>query len=188
MDGLKLDVGDGAAQQRRDRGIVVQKEFEVTHQPHHFVRRRRDETGGGKRAPTGADPVLAAAELARLQVCAGPGEQDRVDLLDQSQGQGERLKTLQAIVECGDVVDNVLHVAGCALRGSVGFVFKEISERGLCTFNLGRINSFPTNVHGNEQLGVGQELGCSVKSADSPVGGRVEHEQIAFQLQRRLRR
>ncbi len=71
MDRLELDMGQGRPDERGQRRILAVQEalqrIEALVQP---VRRRRHEQGVAR--PGSADPVLRAAELARLLRCATP--------------------------------------------------------------------------------------------------------------------
>ncbi len=70
-------------QQRQAVRVVMEEGFQVAHAVLDPVRRGRDVTRVAR--PGAADPVLGAAELARLLVGTAPAfQKDGVNLLDQA--------------------------------------------------------------------------------------------------------
>jgi hypothetical protein len=85
VDAFELDMGETGLHEHGDAGsFCVQEALEIAHAGRDLLRRWGDERGIAR--PRAADPVLAAAKLARvLPFAASAGEQNSVYLAQQSQ-------------------------------------------------------------------------------------------------------
>ena len=111
MDRLKLDMSQARADERRQRRILaVEKALQRIEAFVQAVRRRRHEQSVA--GPRPADPILRAAELARLLRSTPPRfEQDGVHLADQPERQGEALPQAgNTMFNRRDVIRDLGHV------------------------------------------------------------------------------
>ena len=82
MNGLELHVNDAEAHERRQAILRVKVLLQIAEERGQFFRWRRNE--GGVSRPRPADPVLTAADLARLLVrAAHSSHQSAVRLVEQ---------------------------------------------------------------------------------------------------------
>jgi hypothetical protein len=115
----------------------VQKQLELAHALRHQFWRGWDESGvSGARA---ADPILTAAEVARLLAAAASlCEQDLVNLPNEPERQRETAaQTRQAVIEGGHVVRHLLNIGEWNPRSLVVFKKQQVRQGRLGSLNLG---------------------------------------------------
>lgn len=158
MNRLELHVRQLGPHQHRPAVVFgVQKVLERLHAVGHGGVCRRHECGI---AGTGAaEPVLRAAELARVLAAAPPArQQDTVNLAEQPVRQREPLpQARQPVLESSDVVGNLDHVVERDAGGFVELEEQEVRQRRLRPFDLGGKHRLLAHV-GIEKEGVARAV------------------------------
>jgi len=122
-------MGEADLHEERQPVVLVQERLQRSERARHLRRRRGHEGGFGKRAAGGADPVLAAAQLAGLQVgAAGSSKQLSVDLADEPHRYRQRRQAVQAVVHRAHVGDHLAHIARVPLGPELGFHRQQILQ------------------------------------------------------------
>jgi hypothetical protein len=111
-----------------------------------------------------------------------------MDFPDQSQGQGQLIETLQAVLHGIDVVDDVTDVAVQASRRRFEFDLEQVLERALRALYLRTEDSLASNVHGDEEARVGYHLDDPVQPPEREIRSGEESRHLLVQCQGRLRR
>lgn len=82
------------------------------------------------------------------------------------------------------IVGDFLHVTRKVARSRVKLEGQNILQATLHTFDLRAVDRLSTHVHGDEQIGVGHDLGDTVKATDGLVRARKESGRLSIQVYR----
>ncbi len=88
----------------------------------------------------------------------------------QPQAKWEIFEPREPIVHGANVVDDLLDVLGDRVFLRVHLKGKDIFQSALRALNLGTKNGLVADVHGHEQVGIWQDCGHPIESAEGPVG------------------
>ena len=95
-------------------------------------------------------------------------------LAEQSPGDRERGEPGKTMVHRRDVVGDLDHVDPTLGLVHLRLVLEDVHQGGLGTLDLARHDGLPADVHQDEEVGVGEELGRPVEPAQSKIRGREE--------------
>src|SRR5690606_5337486 len=180
MDCFELRMRETDLHEQRYVVPLVQKSLERAERGWNLTRRRRYESGFGERASAGANPVLAASQLAWGQPrAAHVVQQLTVNLADQANGHRQFCQAREPVLHCSDVVDDLRDILGAVVVDEMGFGSKQILERALRTLDLTRQYRFLADIHIHEEVGIRQRLDRAVQPAKRAVGLGQEPLQLA---------
>jgi hypothetical protein len=109
-----------------------------------------------------------------------------VDFSNQTQAQRELSDPLQPVVHGVDVVDDLLHVLGEFLPGSVNLELKYVVQGALRSFDLRTQDGLVPDVHRHEEVGVGQNGSDPIQSPQGSVGVGEQTGQFRVHHHRRV--
>lgn len=89
-----------------------------------------------------------------------------MDLPDQAKRQRKRRESIETVIHGSDVVDHVLDIVWDVFRPGIQLECEDILEGALRPFDLGTVDRFASNIHGNEEVRIGQRVGYAVQPSD----------------------
>jgi hypothetical protein len=128
--------------------LGVEETFQIAQQLGHNVGGRRNERRFVQRTAAGAEPILAAAQLAGSQMTAAYVlHQSLMDLPDQSHRNRQRRETSQPMIHGGDIVHDLAHVRRPIRREDSCLSSQQVLQRTLRPLDLARKDRFLADVH-----------------------------------------
>ena len=189
VDRLELQVGQGDSDQRRHPVVAgVEEEFQVSHAPVHGASRRGYE--GRVARPGAADPVLRAAEVARVLVpSASARHQHTVDLPDQAVRQWKPpIEPAEPVSERGDVVRRLDDVVERSAGRFPDLQQQKVGQRRPDALDPGREHRLLADAVVREERPVGQQGRHAVQAAQADRGILQGRGERAVQRERRAGR
>ena len=177
MDRLELVVDERQAHQRRVAVVRVQILLEEVQRRVHLGHRRRDVLGVVQRAARPADPVLAAAVLARRGLIpAHPSHQPLVQLAQQPEAHGQFCHPFQAVFQRMDVVQHLAHIGlgrarpALSRRELARLVRVQVGQVGLRALDPRGKHRLTAQKRPDQQVRVGHRPAQPCQLAQRPVG------------------
>jgi hypothetical protein len=87
-----------------------------------------------------------------------------------------------------DVVDDVLDIAESIDALRLKLHFQEVFKSALGSFNLGAQDRFATDVHGNKEVWIGDDLHDAVQATQRNIRARKEPQKIIVKFEPRVGR